>query len=273
MRPPPMIAMVPLPPHMHSSWREDMLSPSTTVRILSRFRRHVRSAWHFILSPICPLASSLRAPRRFKHWLWRPPPCQRRLPLVLLKKGAGFSCPPTWIAMRTSLRCRCLPGLCRGVARLGLLPLPVPLMAALILRVGLTPKVLMSPCPLFPPLFELVSLIMGGTFPTPTVMGADKSVHTIRSPPFVMGGHLSLRPRALTMAVLLVLMGGFPWALHFSLQIGMFPISMGGLTALAVCLRWCTVRMVPSAHAMASHGWCSGPMACPFTGFHMCRHW
>jgi hypothetical protein len=270
--PPPTIAMVPSLPHVRSSWRGDMLLPFRTVRILPRFR-HVCLAWHFVLLPICPLVSLLRAPRRFKRWLWRLPPCRRCLPLVLLKKGVGFSHLPSWIAMRTSLRCCCLPGFCRGVACMGLLPLPVPLMAALIFHVGLTPKVLMSWCPLFPPLFELVSLIMGGTLPTPTVMGTDTSIHTIRSPPFIMGGHLSLWPFALTLAVLLVLMGGFPWALHFALQIGMFPVSMGGLTTLAVCLRWCMVHMVPSAHAMASHRWCLDPMARPFMVSHMCRHW
>jgi hypothetical protein len=35
------------------------------------------------------------------------------------QEGAGFSRPPSWIAMRTSLWCCCLPGLCRGVARPG----------------------------------------------------------------------------------------------------------------------------------------------------------
>jgi hypothetical protein len=71
----------------------------------------------------------------------------------------------------------------------------------------------------------MVSLIMGGTPPTPTVMGMDTSVRTNRSPPFVMGGRLSLRPRALILAVLLVLMGGFPRDLHFALQMGMWGCS------------------------------------------------
>ncbi len=142
------------------------------------------------------------------------------------------------------------------------------------LHVGLTPKVSISQCPLFPPLFELVSLILGGNPPTPLVMdGPDTSVRTIRSPPFIMGGHLSLQLCALTLAVLLILMGGFPGELHFTLQMGMFPVSIEGLTTLAVCLRWCTVRMVPSAHMMAYHRWCSDPMARPFTGFHMCWNW
>jgi hypothetical protein len=135
-------------------------------------------------------------------------------------------------------------------------------MAAPILHIGLTPKDSMWQ-PLFLPLFGLVIHNVGGTPPTPMATGVDM----IRSPPFVMGGRLSLRRHALTLLGFFIFMGGSLQALRFSTRVGMSPVIMGGHhIAPRASLMWCTV---PVARLMTSRRLCTDLMAHLFTGFHM----
>jgi hypothetical protein len=69
---------------------------------------------------------------------------------------------------------------------------------------------------------------MGGTPPTPMATSIDMTW----SPPFFMGGRLSLWRHALTLLGLFIFMGDSLQALQFATQVGMSPVFMGAAILL-----------------------------------------